>query len=442
MRSSGTSRPRLTAPWWGLGAAVVLMLCAAAIPAVFQWQVRADSFPPLHARWSPRVGPGSLPALAVGIVGATWALSAAGRLPWRRLLTLTWVVGAAWMFSLALVDGVSGIDGILGSSYEYLVPARATTDISATLDEYISRIPSDSSDPWPVHVAGHPPGALLFFVLLVRLGLGSDLMAGVVVTLVAATTPVAALVTTRALGVEVDGRRALPFIVLAPAAIWQAVSADAMFAAVAAWGLATLAIAAARRSIGWSLLAGLVLGCTVMLSYGLPLLAFLAVAVLLAARAWFPLGFAVAGASAVVLTFAALGFPWWEALPVLHERYWDGLASLRPASYWLWGNVAALTFCAGPLLGAALAATGPETVAAVRRPSQHATGILVAAAVLTVVAADVSLMSKAEVERIWLPFVPWLLLSTAFLPERWRRPGLVLQIGMTLALQHLLWTDW
>ncbi|PFG34285.1 hypothetical protein ATL42_2191 [Sanguibacter antarcticus] len=421
---------------------MVLMVCAMAIPAAFGWQVRADSFPPLHAKWLPRVGPGTLPALALAVVGGTWALSAAQNLPWRRLLALTWVFGAAWMFSLALVDGVSGIDGILGSPYEYLRTARATTDISATLHEYISRIPSDSSAPWPVHVAGHPPGALMFFVLLVRLGLGSDLVAGIVVVLLAATTPVAVLVAARALGVELQGRRALPFVVLAPAAIWQAVSADAMFAAVAAWGLATLALGAARRSVGWSLLAGVILGYTVTLSYGLPLLAFLAVAVLLAARAWFPLGFAVVGALAVVLTFAALGFPWWEALPVLHERYWDGLASLRPASYWLWGNLAALAFCAGPLLGAALASAGPHLVAAVRRPSQHVVGVLVVAAVLTVVAADVSLMSKAEVERIWLPFVPWLLLSTVFLPERWRRPGLVLQIGMTLALQHLLWTDW
>ena len=38
---------------------------------------------------------------------------------------------------------------------------------------YISRIPVDAPpDNWPVHVAGHPPGALTFFVLLVRLGLG------------------------------------------------------------------------------------------------------------------------------------------------------------------------------------------------------------------------------------------------------------------------------
>jgi hypothetical protein len=59
-----------------------------------------------------------------------------------------------------------------------------------------------------------------------------------------------------------------------------------------------------------------------------------------------------------------------------------------------------------------------------------------------VLLADLSLMSKAEVERIWLPFVPWLLLSTSFLPSRWRCGGLVLQVGFALALQHLLWSDW
>ena len=51
-------------------------------------------------------------------------------------------------------------------------------------------------------------------------------------------------------------------------------------------------------------------------------------------------------------------------------------------------------------------------------------------------------MSKAEVERIWLPFVPWILLSCALLPERWRRAGLVLQLAVALAVEHLLNTGW
>ena len=50
-------------------------------------------------------------------------------------------------------------------------------------------------------------------------------------------------------------------------------------------------------------------------------------------------------------------------------------------------------------------------------------------------------MSKGEVERIWLPFVPWLLLSTArCCPRRWRRPALAVQVVFALVVQHLLYS--
>ena len=65
-----------------------------------------------------------------------------------------------------------------------------------------------------------------------------------------------------------------------------------------------------------------------------------------------------------------------------------------------------------------------------------------AAVVASILLADASLMSKAEVERIWLPFVPWLLLTTALLPRGWRRVGLGLQVLVALLLQHLLYTSW
>jgi len=64
------------------------------------------------------------------------------------------------------------------------------------------------------------------------------------------------------------------------------------------------------------------------------------------------------------------------------------------------------------------------------------------AGVAMVLLADLSQMSRAEVERIWLPFVPWLLLSCALLPEPWRRRGLVVQVVLALAVQHLLFTGW
>ena len=53
-----------------------------------------------------------------------------------------------------------------------------------------------------------------------------------------------------------------------------------------------------------------------------------------------------------------------------------------------------------------------------------------------------SLATKAEVERIWLPFVPWLLLGTALLPEGARRPALAVQVIAAFGIQHLLATPW
>ncbi|MGL4177931.1 MAG: hypothetical protein ACRCSN_17875, partial [Dermatophilaceae bacterium] len=67
---------------------------------------------------------------------------------------------------------------------------------------------------------------------------------------------------------------------------------------------------------------------------------------------------------------------------------------------------------------------------------------LVVAALGTVLVADLSLMSKAEVERIWLPFVPWLLLSVVWLPPAWRRWGLVGQALAAVVVQHVVRTAW
>ena len=183
--------------------------------------------------------------------------------------------------------------------------------------------------------------------------------------------------------------------------------------------------------------AGLLLGCGVLMSYGMPLMGLLALAVLASGRSWRPLPVAAAAALAVVLGFAAAGFSWWEAYPVLRERYYDGIAQDRPQSYWWWGDLACLVVSAGPLLLPGLAAAAGRPVRAARVPL-----LLVAAAVLAVALADASGMSKAEVERIWLPFVPWLTVSFALLPERWRRWGLAAQVVSALVVQHLLYTVW
>ncbi|MGK2868001.1 MAG: hypothetical protein ACSLFA_15400, partial [Mycobacterium sp.] len=277
-------------PWvWGIAVSLLVVAASILVPWLTGWRVFVD-FPPLHAVWHPRLGPGTVPAVLLGVLAVWFGTRLAANLRWRWLLLLAFGAGLAWLVSLALVDGVDGLGAVLDLKSEYLGTAREVTDIGAFLQRYIAHIPLDAVDNWPVHIAGHPPGAVLFFVALVSLGLGSALAAGGVVTIIGATTPVAVLIALRRLGAEPEARVAAPFLVIGTAAIWMAVSADGMFTAVAAWGLCALAVAATSRRwfvvAGWGVLAGLLLGYCVMLSYGLPLLGVLAVAVLVAARSW------------------------------------------------------------------------------------------------------------------------------------------------------------
>jgi hypothetical protein len=436
----------------GLVVAAVLVAFAMTVPALTGVDVKAGTAPPLLGDWALRWGWSSVVVLAV-VAATTWGGWWAGldRLSWRRLLVLSWAASVVWMVALALVDGPDGLGRILDHGTEYLESARAIDDVGAMLRQYVARIPLTSPDNWPVHLAGHPPGAVLMFIGLDRLGLGSWQAAGLVVVLASATLPAAVATTLDHLGCRDAARRALPFLVIGPAAVLMAVSADAVFAATGAWAAAALAAATASghgaRRVGLAVLAGLLFGWCVMTSYGLVLLGAVALAVLLSARG--PLrdrsivcAVAASSAAAVVLTFAAVGFAWWEAYPVLHERYWAGLASQRPAWYWVFGNLAALVLVAGPMLPAALAAGWPQLRALARRQRPEPVAALVAAGVTMVAVADLSMMSKAEVERIWLPFLPWLMLSTLWLPEPWRRWALTVQAVAALVLQHVIRTVW
>jgi methylthioxylose transferase len=436
---------------------VALMLAAVLVPHLTGWNVRIRWWPPLHGEWEPRVGPGTLPALGIaGLVtwqAARWVEIA----PWRRLLLVTYGAGLAWMLALATVDGLDGIGEILEHEYEYLRTARGVDDFPAMLREYVSRISYDAAPRnWPVHIAGHPPGAVLFFIVLARIGLGGGLAAGLVVTAVAATTALAVMTTLRILGAEHHARRAAPYLAVGPAAIWQSVSADAVFAAVGCWGVAALAAAAiaGRRRVAatWSVVAGLLLGYLVMMSYGLWLYGVIAMTTLglgvtlREVARWRPFAFVLPitalVAAGVVGIFAVYGFYYWDAVPELRQRYFEGVGGRRPASYWLWGGLGAFGFSAGPAVGAAAGVLLWRARHRVRGTTERAVTWLSAAGFAMVLIADVSQMSKAEVERIWLPFVPWALAACAMLPSRWWRVGIGLQVVAALVVQHLVRTTW
>lgn len=435
-------------PWAGLLVTLAIIAAAFIIPAVFDWKVypRAtvgpDDISPLHGLWEPKLfGPGTIPAIAIAVLGFQYGPRLAQQLTWRRLQILAFVAGFAWLMALAYVDGNAGISRVLGNPYEYLRTARDVADIPAMIGDYIRRIPYAATDNWVTHIAGHPPGALLLFVVMVKIGIGGNYVAGLVVTILAATIAPTVMATLRTLDREDFARRAAPFLVLTPAAVFLAVSADALFAAIATWGLACMAMSATRTrtgsTIAWSVGAGLLLGYCVMVSYGLPLLGIMAVAILLAARRWQPLPGAFVAAVGVVLVFAAYGFRWWEAYPVLRERYYEGVASIRPFSYWVWANLAALAISAGPAVGMGLA-----RLLALGRRLDRTLLLVIGGGFLMIAAADLSGMSKAEVERIWLPFIPWITLSLGLLTTRWARLALAVQLISALLVQHLLYTSW
>ncbi|MEV7995429.1 hypothetical protein AB0O67_27090 [Streptomyces sp. NPDC086077] len=408
------------------------------------------NWPPLLASWGPHAGPGTPAAVVVAVAVVVYGPALAARLPWRALLAVTCGTAMAWTWSLALVDGWHrGVAARLTTRYEYLQVIDRFHDIPAALRHFTEYIVIHGPDHWPAHVAGHPPAATLTFVLLDRIGLGGGAWAGVWCITVGATAVVAVLVTVRALAAEGLARRAAPFLALAPGAVWMGTSADGYFTAVAAWAVALFALAlTGRRPRAAAFGAGLLFGLTCYLSYGLTLMGVVGLAVLVLGRnrraVWLPLA---AGVIVVPLVFTLAGFDYWEAYHLLVERYNQGAGGVRPYWYWVWANPACTVLVVGPATvaglvracGAPARRRGGGGGSPLRRPESRL-AVLLLAALVAAIAADLSGMSKAETERIWLPFALWLLAAGAYLPRP--RGWLVAQATVALLVNHLLWTGW
>ncbi|HEY5844406.1 MAG TPA: hypothetical protein VIU87_23630 [Mycobacterium sp.] len=401
---------------------------------------------PIFGWWNAHVGWGTVPAVVIAAAAVLWGPELAQRLRWPALTLAAWATSAAWAFSLAMVDGWRrGFAHRLEAQNEYLRQVPTITDIPAALRTFARRIPDFQPDSWITHVSGHPPGALLTFVWLDRIGLGGGAWAALVVLLIGSSAAAAVLVTVRAVADEATARLAAPFVAVAPTAIWVAVSADGYFAGVAAWGLALLALSV-RQKVRFPALAavgaGLLLGWAVFLSYGLALLALLAVAVLCCAdrvrTAVRTLTVAVLAALAVMAVFRLAGFWWLDGYHAVQQRYWQGIAVDRPFQYWSWANFASVVCAVG--LGSVAGIGRVFDGAAIRRRS--GLHLLVLGALAAILCADLSMLSKAEVERIWLPFTIWLTAAPALLPPRSHRWWLALNAAGALLLNHVILTNW
>lgn len=401
---------------------------------------------PIFGWWNAHVGPGTIPAVLIAVAAVLWGPTLAQRLPWRWLPWTAWAVSCGWAFSLAMVDGWDrGFAGRLTARHEYLRQVPTVTDIPAAVRGFTGRILDYQPDSWITHVSGHPPGALLTFVWLDRIGLGGGAWAGLLCLVVGSSIAAALVVVVRALADEEAARVAAPFAAVAPTAIWIAVSADGYFAGVAAWGITLLVLAvtgSAQVPVLAAASAGLLLGWGIFLNYGLVLMALPALAVLLSASsvraALTSLVPAVIAALAAVGVFVAAGFWWFDGYLLVQERYWQGIASERPFQYWGWANLASVVCAIG--LGTVAGIGRVFDIAAVRRRS--GLHLLVLGALLAITFADLSRLSKAETERIWLPFTVWLVASTALLPRRSLRWWLALNVIGALAVNHLILTNW
>lgn len=433
-----------------VAAAMVLVAAAAAVGLYYNRPgsgvVIFVSAPPLFADWLPHVGPGSVFAVLVAVAVVLHGPDLAVRLPWRRALAGGYLASLAWIFSLAMVDGWSrGFAGHLTIPQEYLHEVPGITDIPQMLREFSSRILDFQPHSWTTHVSGHPPGATLVFVWLDRIGLHGGAWAATAVVLAGSSVAVAVPATLALLGRPEAARAVLPFAVLTPGAVWIGVSADGLFAGVTATGLALLALSAkgfthgGRYAVPAGLAAGVLLGFGIFLSYGLVLLGVLALAVAVLGRQWRAAALAIVAALAVVGVFAWAGFWWLDGYHLVVERYYQGVALVRPYSYWVWADLAAVTVALGPAVVAAVRRGLGSSPRAVFADPVLLLGLAALAAILF---ADVSGLSKAETERIWLPFGVWLLPMTALLPRPGRRWWLAAQAATALVVNHLLLTGW
>ncbi|MGI8458207.1 MAG: hypothetical protein ACR2LI_08860 [Propionibacteriaceae bacterium] len=431
-------------------------LLAAGRPMVLPW-------PPLVASWFPHWGWGSPLAVVCVAVGILLQRRAA-LVSWRRLLAAGWTLSLAWMISLTLIDGLHrGWVSVLLDPNEYLKELPRINNPATFLQTFTHYIAFggdvDGTNVWTTHVAGHPPLATLVFWALDRVGLGGGFFAGALCILASSMVAIGLPVTLRSLGAEDAARRAVPFVALFPGAVWMAVSADGLFAGVAVGGLALACVGATRRrppssllpSLLSSLLGGLLLGAAVFLNYGLVL--FGIVVVVVAALTVIRLGLravvvpwlvATVGVLTVAGAHLALGFNWVDGLIQLRVRYYQGIASDRPYSYFVWANLAAWLISCSPLLAIGVVRAVGVLVG---RPRRAWSPDVVAAAlglsgVACALVATASGLSKAETERIWLAFGVVAVATLSLLRGRAACWALLGSATTALLVNHLLYTGW
>jgi len=355
---------------------------------------------------------------------------AARQLPWRTLLVATPAVAAGWWGLVGVVDGTDGLVRGLEWRSEYAPSVRPAGEPVAFLRGWVDHLPGYS-----IQLRGHPPGFSLIVGALGHLGLATPGWVAALVVAVGVSGLAAALLTVRELVDEGTARHVAPFLVVTPLGLWMVTSVDALFVGVTCW-LVWFFVASTRstgRRADLLAVAAGVLGATaLMLSYGMILIGLIPLVIAWRGRRWRLLFIAAGVGAALALALLTTGYSVVAGLAATVREY-QTLDLDRPYRYFLVANVSAWFLAIGPAVVVGLALLRDRRVWSV-----------VGGAVAAVVVADLSGLSKAEVERIWLPFSVWVTVATAGL-VRGRVPArawLALQGTTAVVLTATLFTHW
>ena len=423
-------RRAVDATTWLLLAAAGIGLAVAARAAGLRVGLSGAPFAGEY-RFKVEVGTVLAPAVAVAVLAAVRS-GLVDRLGWRRLLLLSWLATLAWALALAVVDGGNGLTFPIANPDEYLrdVPAVGDDPVGFVRD-FVAESPDYS-----VATRTHPPAPVLLLWLLRRIGFTRPSLIGVVVTALGCLHVPAVAVAVRSLCGEVATRRLLPVLVLAPYAVWVAVSMDGVTAALTALFVALGVVASEPgRPPRWAISSGVVLGIAALFSYSVGWLAAIPLVVCFIRRRATTIAFVGTGALVPLALARAVGFVWPSGLSVAQA---DWSVRVGPHRSWLLWAVLDLVVL--------VIACGPSIVPAARRIRRTPGWPFVLGAAIGVGFAIGSGLSRGEVERSWLPFFPWLLVPVVGTQDgEPARPSLLLlALGAAAAvvLESVLRSAW
>ena len=348
-----------------------------------------------HFRFKIEVGSLLAPITAVTVLFAVRA-GIVERMSWRVLLPASYLAALCWAASLALVDGGDGFASPVAAPSEYL---RDVGAVGSHPGHFVQTFVAQSAH-YSTATRTHPPGPVLLLWLLGKLGIHRPELIGILITVAACAYVPLLAVAVRSLCHETAARRLLPILVLAPYAVWLAVSMDGVVLLMAV-GFVTLGVIGSEpsRTPIWALGSGLLLGSAALLNYAVAWLGVSVIAVYFVRRRPLLMAVTAIGALIPLTLFQIAGFSWTAGLS---EAQADFSMRVGPHRSWLlWAFLDVLLL---------LIACGPAIIRAARRLHLTPGWPFVVGAALAVGFAILSGLSRGEVERSWLAFYPFLLI--------------------------------